>query len=321
MKKVLIGVAAVFCIALAGVWIYVDEIVGGAIQRGGSAALGVDVQVDFVRISPLDGKLRLNGLDIANPPGFDSSRFLRIGSGAIVADLGTLEDDVVEVPRISMEDVDVSLDREKHRTNYGQILENVKQFEASDDTQRDDSQQRYVVRLVEIKNVTARVEWSKVAADKTALNVVIPEIEFRDLGAKDGRGVTMAEITGIFTKALLASIARYGVNLPGAVRDGLEVGLSGVGAVTGVVVKGAGTALVDVTSGVVGGIAGEEAGDKVRGAGSYAVGGVRDFVGGTTEKSEEAVKGVGDALGKAEGGVLGGLRHLTGTEKASDETP
>ena len=321
MKKVLLGLAVVVCIALGTVWIYVDEIVGGAIQRGGSAALGVDVSVDFVRLSPFDGKLRLNGLDIANPPGFDSSRFLRVGSGRIAADLGTVEEEVVEVPLIAMEDVDVFLDREKHQTNYGQILENVKRFEASDDTQSDDSEQRYVVRLVQIQNVTARVEWSKVASDRTALKAVIPEIEFRDLGAENGRGVTMAEITGIFTKALLASIARYGVNLPSAVRDGLEVGLSGVAVVTGVVVKGAGTALVDVTAGVVGGIAGEKAGSKVQGAGSYAVGGVRDFVGGATEKSEKALDGVGDALGKAEGGVLGGFRRMTGAEKNSGEEP
>ena len=101
MKKVLLGLAVVVCIALGTVWIYVDEIVGGAIQRGGSAALGVDVSVDFVRLSPFDGKLRLNGLDIANPPGFDSNRFLRVGSGRIAADLGTVEEEVVEVQPLS----------------------------------------------------------------------------------------------------------------------------------------------------------------------------------------------------------------------------
>ena len=105
MKKVLIGLVAVFCVGLGIFWIYIDEIVGNAISRGGSAALGVQTHVDFVRISPFDGKLLLNGLEIANPPDFDSSQFLRVSSGQIDADLGTLDKPVVEISRITMEDV------------------------------------------------------------------------------------------------------------------------------------------------------------------------------------------------------------------------
>ena len=312
MKKVLIGLVAVFCVGLGIFWIYIDEIVGNAISRGGSAALGVQTHVDFVRISPFDGKLLLNGLEIANPPDFDSSQFLRVSSGQIDADLGTLDKPVVEISRITMEDVEVSLDRNHHGTNYAKILDNVKHFEASDSSKTDDSNQRYVVREFQIRDIDARVEWSSVASDKTALSVKIPQIEFRDLGAKDGRGVTMGELTSIFTKAILQSIVRYGVNLPSTVRDGLELGLGGVALVTGVVVKGASNTVVDVAAGLATGVAGEGAGGKIQGAGDDAIDGVGRAIDAAGTKGSDVLGGVGDALGSAEDKVLGGLREATG---------
>jgi len=312
MKKVLLGLLVLFCVGLGTVWIYVDEIVGGAISRGGFAALGVETRVAFVRISPFDGVLRLNGLEIANPPGFHSSRFLAVSSGQIDADLRTLDKQVVEVPSLGMEDVEVSLDRNHHQTNYREILDNLKHSEASDTPAKDDSEQRYVVRKVQIRNVTARVEWSDIASSQTALSVVIPEIEFRDLGAKDGHGVTMQELTGIFTKAILWSIARYGVNLPSAVRDGLEDGLGGVARVTGVVVKGASTTLVDVAAGVATGVAGESVGGEIRGAGDHAIESVGKALGDAGQKGGEAFGHVGKALDTAGGKVLGGLKRATG---------
>jgi len=300
VKKVLLGLLAAVCVGLGAVWVYVDDIVGHAIERGGTAALGVETQVGFVRISPFDGEFLLNGLAIANPLGFDTSRFLHVGSGQIDADLRTLDDPVVEVPYLGMQDVEVSLERDGHRTNYGVILDNVKRFEvpgSSDATVSEDSQKRYVVRKVSIRDVTARVEWSKLASDQTAVSVVIPEITFRDVGAKDGRGVTMGELTSIFTKALLGSIARYGLNLPSAVRSGLESGLGGLARVTGVVVTGAGTTLVDVAAGVAKEVVGDEVGDAIRGVGGDAAESVGNAL---DDVARKALDGVFKVVGGGE---------------------
>lgn len=301
VKKILLGLVAALGVALGAAWLYVDEFVGHAIERGGTAALGVEIRVGFVRISPFDGELRVNRLAVENPPGFDTTRFLRVKRGQIDADLSTLEDEVVEVPYLALEHVEVSLERDGHRTNYGVILDNVKNFEASDAADPPEgggSQKRYVVRKVSIRDIVARVEWSRFASNQTAVSVVIPEIEIHDVGARDGRGVAMGELTSIFTKAILGSIARYGVNLPSAVRSGLESGLGGLARVTGVVVTGAGSTLVDVAAGVATELGEGEVGNAVRSVGGDAV----KSVGNVGREALDGLLGVVDAGGNEPGG-------------------
>ncbi|HJO23945.1 MAG: hypothetical protein QF890_08345 [Myxococcota bacterium] len=325
MRKVLLGLLAAVAVGLGAVWFYVDEIVAHAIERGGSAALGVEIRVGFVRISPLNGELLLSGVGIANPPGFDSSDFLRILGGRIDADLRTLlEDEVVEVPYLGIEHVAVSLDRDQKQTNYQVILENLKHFEAVDPSgasKSDGSEKRFVVRKVQIRDVTARVEWSRVASKQTAISVVVPEIELHDLGAEGGQGVTMAEFSSIFTRAILGSIARYGFNLPSDVRSGLELGLGGLTRVTGVVVKGTGTTLVDVAAGVATGVAGERAGDAVSNAGGGVVGGIGEAVEDVGALGTGTVHGVGEVLDAGGKKVLGGLERAVGAGDRPDGNP
>jgi hypothetical protein len=108
--------------------------------------------------------------------------------------------------------------------------------------------------------------------------VEIPEIELRNIGAQNGRGVTLGELEAIVVKAVLGSVARYGEDLPGAILGGLDAGLGGLSRVGGVVVRGAGQA-------GVGGIAGE--------LGSAAA---------------KTVEGLGRGAGRALGGLFGGAQ-------------
>jgi hypothetical protein len=249
-----------------------------------------------VRLRLLAADFRLRGLRIANPPGFDKPHFLKMGGAEIDVARETLLEDVVVIPLFALDGIEVALEREGKQTNYGVILNNLSRFESGKppaEGQPADagSQKRFIVNRLVISDVTAHVEWSQLASNESALDVVIPQIVLEDIGAHNAQGVVMSELTGIVMKAILGSVARYGTNLPGAMLGELNKGLGGVAGVPGVVVTGIGANLVEATGQAVGG----KAGDAIRGVGGSAV--------------ESLGESVGDEAAKALGGLFGGKKE------------
>ncbi len=96
-----------------------------------------------------------------------------------------------------------------------------------------------MVRLVRIRDVTARVEWNDLAAEQTKLELQIPQIDVQGLG-EEGGGLTGSELSNVITKAILGSIARSGGNLPREMLSGLESGLRGLSRLPGAAGKALG---------------------------------------------------------------------------------
>ena len=296
MKRILIGLVVLFLAAGAAVSLYINQIVGGAIERGATYALGVDTRVGFVRLRLLPADFRLRRLRIANPPGFDEPYFLKMGGAEIDVARETLLEDIVVIPLFALDGIEVALEREGKQTNYGVILDNLSRFESGEPPAQEEapaaagSERRFIVNRLVITDVTAHVEWSGIAADQSALKVVIPQIVLEDIGAHNAQGVVMSEFSAIVMKAILGSIARYGTDLPGAMLGALNEGLGGVARVPGVVVTGMGANLVEATGAAVGG----KTGDAIRGVGGSAI--------------ESAGEAVGDEAAKALGGLFGGKK-------------
>jgi hypothetical protein len=296
MKRILIGLVVLLVAAGVAVSLYINQIVGSGIERGATYALGVDTRVGFVRLRLLPADFRLRRLRIANPPGFDKPHFLKMGGAEIDVARETLLEDVVVIPLFALDDIEVALEREGKQTNYGVILDNLSRFESGKPPAQGQpadagSQKRFIVNRLVIRDVTAHVEWSQLASDQSAMKVVIPQIELKDIGAHNAQGVVMSELTDIIMKAILGSIARYGTDLPSAMLGGLNQGLGGVSRVPGVVVTGMGSNLAESAGAAVGG----KTGDAIRGVGGSAV--------------DSVSESVGDEAAKALGGLFGGKKE------------
>jgi hypothetical protein len=254
VKKLLIGFLATIVSLVVVFWVFIDLIVGTAIEDGATHALGVETRVGFARLRFLAGDLRLNNVQIGNPPGFEEPYFLAVDRAEVAANLLDLRNEVVELPLILLEGVDVVLERDGKWTNFDAILAHMDSFEEGEPAPETDdgTVQRFVVRRLLIRDVTARVEWNAIASKQTQLELEIPEIELRDLG-EEGSALTTAELSNLVMKAILGSISRYGGDLPGAVIAGLDGGLRGVGRLSDVVVRGATGTLRDTASGILDG--------------------------------------------------------------------
>lgn len=321
MKKIILGLIGFVLLAIVviviGVFVYINQIAKTGVEKGATYALDVPTTLDSADINLFGGEFALAGLTVSNPEGYDTPHFLSLGDGSAAVDFSTIQQDTVEIPTLVLENIDIYLDKEDGKANYEVILDNLKRFESEDtgdDTtdappaDPDAPTKKYVIRKVEIRNVTAHVEFLPLAGDLARTTVVVPEIILEDVGEKDP--VTVAKLTNVLIKAIFASVINVGSDvLPAGLVDGLNAGLSGL---TNLASSGIGMG-VDLGEGVVnvvgdvGGVAADAVGD-VGGAAADAVGEVGEGVG-------DAVRGVGGLIG------LGGRDDEKEEEPAPEDEP
>jgi hypothetical protein len=276
------GLVLVLVLIVVGLAVYLDEVIGDAIERGGSYALGVPTRVGRAVLRPLSGSLSLSELSIANPPGFDAEHFIRLGEGFLLLDRESLGGPTLEVHSLRLADVELALEKSGKGTNYDVILANMASPEDSaEGAQGEEVPEEsgggpaLIIRELVIEDVLAHYD---VAGGLGSVDVTIPEIRLTEIGGKDDP-VTTAELTNIVVRALLASVARYGVNLPADLVKGLGSGLASLGSAGFEFTGTVGTTVV-------------QGGSSLAGATADGAGSAAQAIGAGAEKAVDAIGGL-----------------------------
>lgn len=226
------GLVVLAALAVGIALFFVDSIAKTAIEKGGTYALGVPTTVADVKIGVLGGTFAMSGLDVANPSGYESRSFLQLGSGAVAANLGSVTKAVVEVPKLELSTIRVSLERNSNGANYQKILDNLKKFESKDPARKPKDEgggKRFVIKELVVRDVEVKVDLIGMAGGATAVTVPINEIKLKDVGSAEG-GVNAGEIVDVVVKAILATAADVGGGIiPKDVLGELQGGLSQLG--------------------------------------------------------------------------------------------
>jgi vacuolar-type H+-ATPase subunit H len=319
IKKIIVaGVVLVVVLVVVAV-VFIDRIAKAGTEKGATYALGTKTTLKDADIGLVAGCSELDNLQVNNPPGFDTSHFLKLNKGVIAVSLGSLTGDTVEVPEFTLEGIDVNLEKKGASSNYQVILDNLKRFESKSEPQPKQEKEegkRFVIREILIKPVTAHVKLSPLPE----VTVTVPEIRLKNVGTGSDKGVMVSELTDALLKAIMMAIAEQGGSLmPKEILGELDASLKSlaslkdVGATLAVGVGGAMKELGGQASQTVQ-QATEQASKTVEQAKEQASKSVQEATGQASKTvqatTQEAAKTVQDTAGKAAKeatGVLGGL--------------
>jgi hypothetical protein len=236
MRLLLRAVGALTAITLVGVaafYFYFDAVAGAAIETGASQALGVETRVGWVRIRLLFGEFRLGGLSIANPPGYESDRFLSLDSAHFAVTPRSLREATIEVPRFELDGVEVALEKSGGRANYDAILANLRSSTKSSSPKTEPSEatdgKRLIIHELVVRDITGHFDLGTVRGDADRVRVEIPEIRLRNVGSAKSGGVTVAEISRTIVRAVLTAV---GKQAPAELGLSLLRGLRGFGSLS-----------------------------------------------------------------------------------------
>jgi len=286
--KVVVVLILLVVVAVVALVFYIDAIARAGVEKGATYVLGVETKVDKADVGILSGSFAMSGLNVANPQGFDSPHFLHLDDSNVKVSLGTLREEVVELPELNMTGLDVHLEKSGDKSNYNVILDNLKKFESGEKKEPEPGGKKFVIRKVSLKDVNVHVDMAPIGGDLTKIDVPIDEIQLTNVGSGSGKGVPMGELSGVLVKAIFAAIvAKGGGLIPEDILSDLTNGLNQL------------TSLGDLGIGVVAGASGSL--ESVIGGLGKAVedvtGGLGDVGEGIGKSAEDALKGIGDILG------------------------
>ena len=296
--KILLVLLVIFVLivgGLIGLFVFgltkIDDLVKEAIQRGGTYATGVETTVDTVEVGLFEGTFAMDGLNLANPEGYDSPHFFHLTGTDVAIDPQSINQDVITVPSVTLSGIDLYLDKSGGEGNYNYVLEKLKRFESSDSDSAPENSggKKVVIESLVIDGVTTHVTGvpglSTVAGDVT---VDVPRVELTNVGSEDG-GMTTAELINLVVKTVIAaSIEAGGGIIPADMLTDMSGRLSELVSLDALGIEAIGE-LGDLGS--LGGQLGEAAQEKID-----------DALGGAQEKAQEAID---DAASKAEDAVKG----------------
>jgi len=278
--KLLVILVVLVIGAVVAAFLYVDVLAKLAIEKGATASLGVPTKVRSANVKILTGEFSMGGLNVANPGAdkdFKSDHFLTLGDGGVAVSFATLRQDIIELPHLTLSDIDVNLEKKGDKANYQVIMDNLKKSQG--EPPPDAKAARYIVRKLNIKKINVHVDLIG-AGDLTKLDVPIDEIVMKDVGS-DGAGVEMGELAGIIVTAVFKAVVEKGDGLiPADLAGELTNGLAQLGDLT---------KLADIES--LGNVVGElgkigNIGEKVEDLGNKA-----------KEELDQATRGLGGLLG------------------------
>lgn len=264
--KILLAVVAVCVLLVVGLVTFavmsVNTIARTGIEKGGSYALGVPTTLDSASVGLMSGKFSMRGLNVANPPGFESDRFLGLGSGAVQVSYQSLQSDTIELPTLTLDGVRVNLEKKSGEANYKVILANVKRVTGSDTGDAPpkpapSDEKKLVINELVITDVVVTIDLfggdgpAATLSKLTSVTVPIDRIVLKNVGktgtGASGTGVTLGQLSGILVQALMAAaIQKGGDLLPKDLVGDMQGALEGLGSIKDLGLEVIGGAAVNV---------------------------------------------------------------------------
>jgi len=212
-------------VVLAVGWYYIDALAKTGVERGATYALGVPTTTDKVGVGLLAGTVRIDGLNVANPEGFETPHLMHTGRFDLGVQTGSLFSDTIEVTRFELEDLDLYIEQKLGSSNVSTVLENIKAKagEPAPETGKEEPGKKVKAGRIVVRNVTAHIQLLPVGGQASTIDVEVPEIVLEDVTSDSPNGVAVAEVVRRIVPAILAAVVKKGREVaPGANLDWLS---------------------------------------------------------------------------------------------------
>ena len=228
----LILILALLVILILLVMFFINSIAKSAITSAGSSTLGVSTSLDSINIGLFSGHSSIDGLEVANPKGFDGD-FLDLSEGVLDVNLSTLLGDVIEVKQVSLDGLKVEFLQKLGGSNVSQILDNVKKSTDSTpdkkpaaDKASSDSSRKFVIDELKVTNVKVSIAVEPLSSATAPSTVAINQILIKDIGKKEG-GADLDQLMAIVVQAVVDAVIKAAPSeIPSIMMQGIEGGLS-----------------------------------------------------------------------------------------------
>ncbi len=224
IRTILALILIIVALIMIVVSLFGESAVKAAVKKGGTKALGVDVDLKGVTMSLIRGKVTMKGLSVANPEGYENKTLLELKKGMVDASLGSLMSETVEIETIDFDGMVLTIEQKGLSNNLQDIINNIPKS-APKETPEKPKKDGKAIKIKELKITNTKVNVILPPAEPITLD--LNPIEMQNLGSKDK--MTVAKLSAEILLVLATAVAEQGADqLPAEMIKSIEGSLENV---------------------------------------------------------------------------------------------
>lgn len=236
IKKIAFGGAILVMASVVMALLFLDAVAARIVSTAGTRVLGVSTSVRSVHLGLMSGSSSLNGLLVAQPPGYSGDPMLSVERVEVRAGLGELISDDIVIDQIAIDGVAVDLSEVNGRINLQVVADNIlaagKAPESDPAAPAAPSKSSVTVRELRITGIKVKARLDNALASGKVLDATIPDIVVQDIGTKTTIDEVSARISAKLMDHLIVAIAQAQIEgLPTSFSNGLQSAASRLGGV------------------------------------------------------------------------------------------
>jgi uncharacterized protein involved in outer membrane biogenesis len=203
-RSLKLGILILLVVAVAavlGVDFFADSAVRMAIDRAGTKALKVPVDVDRASLSIFTGTLDIEDMTVDSPSGYDQKTLLDLSQGTIEVETKSLLTDEVLIRSVRLDGMNVFVEQKGLDNNLHEVIKALPRSE-------DASGKRVIVDHLEIADVTVHVKLLAIPGQPDTVTFKLATIQMDDLGRNERLDITM--LVSKIVLAVATGIAEQG---------------------------------------------------------------------------------------------------------------
>jgi hypothetical protein len=210
--KIIGIIIVILIIAVFAIILNLGKIVKTGINTVVPQVTKCEAHVEDVDFNVFGGKFEIKNLVIKNPEGYKTDQAFSLGHIFVNVKMASLMSNVIEIDQVLIDAPEITYEVGLGNSNLNTILENVNSSLPSSDEEKKEEEpkkeekkggKKVIVNLIKVTNGKIGVS-AKIAGGMEA-PIVLPDIEIKDLGKKEG-GISMVQAAAVTLKTTLLSI-------------------------------------------------------------------------------------------------------------------
>ena len=201
MARLLLALLVVVFLGAIAVSLFADNAVRVAVEKAGTKALDVPVDIEKAKLSIIGGTLGLQDLTVANPPGYQQKTLLDLTRGDIRVDTKSLLSDTIAIRDIKLDGMKVTLEQKGLDNNLHEVIKSLREDQTT-------SGKTLYVDHLEITNITVDVKLLPIPGQIDTLTFKLAPVKMTNLGRSEP--MDLATLTTKILLAVAAGIAKQG---------------------------------------------------------------------------------------------------------------
>ena len=221
-RTLVVLVSLLVVVGLIG-YLAVDGLLKRSVEKESSTSLKLATTLNRAHLSLLGGKLNLNRLGIASPPGYSAPHMFEMGDVDLAVRYGELRRDPIHVQSLTLNQPRLVIEQHNGALNFKTAMDRLPAHETSSEKPT-----KLVIDDLQIKDAQVIVH-PGVPGVQQEINVAVPSLVLKNVGSGRGsqNGAAIKDVAMVVITALAAKAAESG-SLPPELRGLLTLNVGQV---------------------------------------------------------------------------------------------